>query len=89
MPRSTVVDVFRLLDGTFEPAVGEGVAFIELQVSFVREVAVTSFREDVLDVVVGDNTGGEFDEVFAARLQVDAILHHHWELLRLTDEDVE
>ena len=57
VPRNTVVDLFCLFDGTFEPAVGEGVFVVELQTSFIRKVAITSFREDVLDAVVGDNSG--------------------------------
>ena len=62
------MDLFCLFDGTFEPAVGEGVLFVELQSSFIGKVAITSFRKDVLDAVVGDNSGRELDEVFTSRL---------------------
>ena len=89
MPRSTVVDVFRLLDGTFQPAVGVRVLLIELQVSLVVEEAIPSLGSDVLDVVGGDNPCREVDEVFPSWLKLETFLLHHWELLRLTNEDVE
>ena len=90
MPRSAIVDLFRLLDGAFEPTVREGVAFVELQVALVREVAIAIFGKDVLlDSTCRDNAGGEFDEVFTSRLQLKALLHHHWEFSRLTNEDAE
>ena len=77
MPRSAIVDLFRLLDGAFEPTVREGVAFVELQVALVREVAIAIFGKDVLlDSTCRDNAGGEFDEVFMSRLQLEALLHH-------------
>ena len=86
VPRNTVVDLFCLLDGTLKPAVGEGVQFVEIQVSFVGKEALPSCREDVMDFVVGDHSGREVDEVFTSRLQLDALLHHHWELCGLAYE---
>ena len=68
VPRNTVIDLFCLFYGTFEPAVGEGVFVVELQTSFIRKVAITSFREDVLDAIVGHDSGREVNEVFTPRL---------------------
>ena len=41
MPWDAFVFLFRLFDGTFQPTVGEGVAFVEVQVAFVGEEAAT------------------------------------------------
>ena len=89
MPGNTTVNDFRLLDGTFQPAVGVSVLLVELQVSFVVEVAFSSLGSDLLDVVGGDNPCGEVDEVLTSWLKLQALFLDHRELLRLTDEDVE
>ena len=41
MPRDAMVFLFCLFDATFQPTVGEGVAFVEVQVAFVGEEAAT------------------------------------------------
>ena len=84
-----MVDLFRLLDGTFQSAVGVRVLLVVLQVSLVVEVAFPSLGSDVLDVVGRDNPCGEVDEVFTSWLKLETLLFDHWELLGLADEDVE
>ena len=41
MPWDAVVLLFSFFDATFQPTVGEGVAFVEVQVAFVGEEAAT------------------------------------------------
>ena len=41
MPWDAVVFLLSLFDGTLQPTVGEGVAFVEVQVAFVGEEAAT------------------------------------------------
>ena len=41
MPRDATVFLFYLFDATFQPTVGEGVAFVELKVALVSEEAAT------------------------------------------------
>ena len=41
MPGDAVVLFLCLFDATFQPTVGEGVAFVEVQVAFVGEEAAT------------------------------------------------
>ena len=41
MPWDAFVFFLSLFDATFQPTVGEGVAFVEVQVTFVSEEAAT------------------------------------------------
>ena len=89
VPWDAVVLVLSLLYPTFKPAVGEGVAFVEVQVALISEEAVPSTGLDIPEVVGGDQVSGEVDEMFSSRLKLYAMLSHHWELLRGADEDAE
>ena len=89
MPRNTAIVLFSPLDSTLQPAVGEGVLLVELQVTLVFEEALSRLRNDVLDVLGDDDGGGEINKVFLSWLKLEALLSHHRELLRLADEHVE
>ena len=89
VPWDAVVLVLSLLYPTFKPAVGEGVAFVEVQVALISEEAVPSTGLDIPEVVGGDQVSREVDEMFSSRLKLYAMLSHHWELLRGADEDAE
>ena len=89
VPWDAVVLVLSLLYPTFQPAVGEGVAFVEVQVALISEEAVPSTGLDIPEVVGGDQVSGEVDEMFSSRLKLEAVLSHHRELLRGADEDAE
>ena len=68
MPWDAVVLLFSLPDAAFQSTVGEGVALVELKVAFVVEKAPTSFWQDVLDSICGNNCGRKVDEVFSSWL---------------------
>ena len=68
MPWDAVVLLFSLPDAAFQPTVGEGVALVELKVAFVIEKTPTSFWQDVLDSVCGDDCGRKVDEVLSSWL---------------------
>ena len=89
MPWDAFVFFLSLFDGTFQPTVGEGVAFVEIQVAFVGEEAATSLWRDVPDVVGGDHLGGEVDEVLPPWLHLETLVPHHRELSGLADEHLE
>ena len=57
IPRCAVVLVFSLLDPTLQPTVGEGVAFVEVQVALISEEAVPGTRIDT-PKVFGSDQGG-------------------------------
>ena len=57
VPWDAVVLVLSFLYPTFQPAVGEGVAFVKVQVAFVSEEAVPSARVNILEVFGGDQGG--------------------------------
>ena len=89
MPWDAIVLLLSLLDPALEATVGEGVALVELKVTFISEEAATSLWRDVPDVVGGDDLGGEVDEVLPPWLQRDALVPHHRELSGLADEHLE
>ena len=89
MPWDAVMLLLSLVDPTFQPTVGEGVALVELKVAFVGEKAPTGFWYDVFDSIGGNDCGREVDEVLSPWLQPDALVSHHWELSWLTDEQAE
>ena len=68
MPWDAFVLLFSLFDPTLQPTVGEGVALVELKVAFVVEKAPTSFWQDALDVIRGDDCGRKVDEVLSSGL---------------------
>ena len=68
MPRNTAILLFSPLDSTLQPAVGEGVLLVELQVALVFEEALSRLRNDVLDVLGDDDGGGKINEVFLSWL---------------------
>ena len=57
VPGCAVVLVLSLLDPTLQPAVGEGVAFVEVQVALISEEAVSSTWINTLDIFCGDQGG--------------------------------
>ena len=89
MPWDAFVLLCSFSDSALQPAVGEGVALVELKVSFVVEKAPTCFWQDFLDSIGGDDRGGEVDEVLPPGLKPDTLVSHHRELSWLTDEQVE
>ena len=68
MPWDAFVLLLGLFDPTLKPTVGEGVALVELKVAFVIEKTATSFCQDVLDSVCGDDCGRKVDEVLSSWL---------------------
>ena len=89
MPGNTVVRFVCPLDCALEPAVGEGVLLVELQVALVPEEAISGLWVNVLDGLGGDDPCRELNKVLPSWLQLDALLLHHWKLGRLADEDLE
>ena len=57
VPGCAVVLVLSLLDPTLQPAVGEGVAFVEVQVALISEEAVPSTWINTSEVFGGDQGG--------------------------------
>ena len=78
-----------LFDHAFQPAVGERVALVELQISFVFEEASSSLWRDVSDLIRRHDSGREVDEVLPPWLKMDALVPHHRELRGLPDEHLE
>ena len=74
---------------TLEPAVGEGVAVVEIKIALVSKETVSGLRCDASDLVGGYNGGREVDEMLAAWSKLDPSFSHHRELVRLTDEETE
>ena len=68
MPWNAFVLLFSLFDPTLKPTVGEGVALVELKVAFVVEKAPTSFWQDALDSVCGNDCGRKVNEVLSSWL---------------------
>ena len=68
MPWDAFVLLFSLPDAAFQPTVGEGVALVELKVAFVVEKAPTSFWQDVLDSIRGNDCGRKVNKVFSSWL---------------------
>ena len=68
MPWDAFVLHFSLFDPTLKPTVGEGVALVELKVAFVVEKTATSFWQDVLNFVRGNECGRQVDEVLSSWL---------------------
>ena len=68
VPRDAVVLVISPLDPTLQPAVGEGVAFVEVQVALISEEAVPSTWINVSKVFGSDHGGREGNEMFSSRL---------------------
>ena len=68
MPWDAFVLLFSLFYPTLQQTVGEGVALVELKVAFVVEKAPTSFWQDALDSVRGNDCGRKVDEVFSSCL---------------------
>ena len=57
VPWDAVVLVLSFLYPTFQPAVGEGVAFVEVQVALISKEAVPSTGTNTLEVFGGDQGG--------------------------------
>ena len=89
MPWNASVFLFCLFDATFQPTVGESVAFVEVKVALVCEEASTVLRRYASDAVGRNNRGGEVNKVLPPCLQWDALVQHHGELRRLSDEHLE
>ena len=68
MPWDAFVLLFGLFDPTLKPTVGEGVALVELKVAFVVEKAPTSFWQDTLDVIRGNDCGRKVNKVLSSWL---------------------
>ena len=89
VPRCAVELVLSLLDPTLQPAVGEGVAFVEVQVALISEEAVPGTGINTSKVFGGDQGGREADEMFPPWLELDALFSHHWELVGGAYEEAE
>ena len=89
MPWNTVENLLRFLDCTFQSAVGESVALVEVEIAFIGKEAVSSLGCYVVDVIGGDDDRREVDEVFLACFHLEASLLHHWELGGMADEHIE
>ena len=89
MPWDTIVFFLSLFDGTFQPTVGEGVAFVEIQVAFVGEEAATILWRYVFDSVCCDKCSREIHKVLPPRLKRNTLVQHHRELRWLADEHLE
>ena len=89
MPRDATVFHFCLFDATFQPTVGEGVAFVELKVALISEEAATVLWCYVLDPIRCHNRGGEINKVLPPWLKWNALVKHHGELSWLADEQLE
>ena len=89
MPWDAVVFFFCLFDTTLQPTVGEGVAFVEVQVAFVGEEAATILWRYVFDSVCCDKCSREIYKVLPPRLKRNTLVQHHGELRWLADEHLE
>ena len=89
VPRCAVVLLFSLLDPTLKPAVGESVAFVEVQVALISKEAVPCNWINTSKVFGSDQGGREVDEMFPPRLELEALLSHHRELVGRSNEEAE
>ena len=89
VPRDAVELVLSPLDPTLKSAVGEGVAFVEVQVALISEEAVPSAWGNTPKVFGSDQGGREVDEVLSPWLEVDTLLSHHRELIGSSNEEPE
>ena len=89
MPWDAVELLLSLFDPTLQTAVGEGVALVELQISFVGKEATSIFRQDISYSVCRHNCCREVNKVLPPWLKVDAFVSDHGELRRFSDEHLE
>ena len=89
MPRDAVVFLLCFFYATFQPTVGEGVAFVELEIAFVRKETATVLWGNVFDSVCCNKCSREVNEVLPPRLKRDTLVPYHGKLSRLADEQPE
>ena len=89
MPRDAFVLFFGFFDGTFQPTVREGVAFVEVKVAFVGEEAATILWRYPSDSVCCDKCSREIYKVLPPRLKRNTLVQHLGELRWLADEHLE
>ena len=89
MPWDAFVLLFSFFDPTFQPTVGEGVAFVEVQVAFICEEAATILWRYPSDSVCCDKCSREIHKVLPPRLKRNTLVQHHRELRWLADEHLE
>ena len=89
MPWDTVVFLLCFFYATFQPAVGEGVAFVELEIAFVRKETATVVWGDAFDSVSCNKCSREVNEVLPPRLKRDTLVPYHGKLSWLADEQLE
>ena len=81
VPGCAVVLLFSLLDPTLQPAVGEGVVLVKVQIALISEEAISSTWLNTLDVFGCDQGGRKVDEMLSSRLELKSMFSHHWELV--------
>ena len=89
MPWDAVVFLLCFFYATFQPTVGEGVAFVELEIAFVRKETATVLWGDAFDSICCNECSREVNEVLPPRLKRDALVPYHGKLSRLADEQPE
>ena len=89
MPGNAAIPLFCPFYPTLKPAVGEGVAFVKVQVALISEETVPSTRVNILEVFGGDQGGREVDKMFSPWLELNASLSHHWELVWGSNKEAE
>ena len=89
IPGCAIEFVLSPLDPTLKLAVGEGVAFVEVQAALISEEAFPCTWINTSKVFGGDQGGREVDEVFPPWLELEALLSHHWELVGGSYEEAE
>ena len=89
VPRDTLMHLFCVFDHRLQPAVGECVSLVELQITLVFEEATASIWRDVSDLIRRHDSGGEVDEVLPPCLKIDVLVPHHRKLRGLPDEHLE
>ena len=89
VPWDAVILCLSLLYPTLQPAVGKGVAFVEVQVALIFKEAVPSTGVHVPEIIGGNQGGGEVDEMFQPWSELNTMLSHHWELVWGSDKDAE
>ena len=74
---------------TLEPAVGEGVAVVEIKIALVGKETVSGLWFDASDLVGGYNGGREVDEMFSPWLELKSLFSHHRELVGGSNKEAE
>ena len=89
VPGNAAIPLFCPFYLTLQPAVGQGVLLVEVQLALVSEEAIPSLRRYAPNVLRVDESRRKIDEVLLAGLQLDALLPHHRKLRWPFDENLE